>query len=968
MERQFKRIAIVNRGEPAMRLIHAVHELNREQGLGLETVVLYTDVDRTAVFAREADDAVCIGPAAFADDRGRLRSGYLDGARLERALLESRAEAAWAGWGVVADHPELAELCGRLGVVFIGPGPAVMRRLGDKTGAERLAEAAGVPVAPWSGGPAGGAPAATRARHIGVQVIADHYGTVWAAGVRECSVRRRHRRVLEESASAALTPGQDREVREAAVRLCQAAGYRGAGTVELLYDLERRTFSFVELSPGLDAWHPVTEVTTGLDLVKLQLHVARGGRLADGPPAPLGHAVEVRLSAEDPDNHFAPAPGVLDLLRIATGSGLRTGTGLVEGEVVPAELDPVIATLTAWGRDRGEALARLGRALAESAVVVRGGASDKAFLLELLEHPDLRAGTVEVGWLDRLTAAGRRAGGRHADVALVQAAVEAYDAELAAEQARFHAGAARGRPEVREDVGLATDFRHHGNAYRVTVGRVGPRAYQVRVDGHCADVEVERSGRFERWLSYRGGRWRVLSVLSGPDHLVEVEGVPHRISRDGDGLVPAPAPAVVVSVAVRPGDLVAAGDKLAVLEAMKMETTVTAPFGGRVKSVLASGNVQVDAGAPLLRIEAADDREPAAERIRFGEQAAPAAATPPGATPPAAPPAAAAPDGPLAGARRAVEGMHRQVLGFDIGPADAARLLDDYAAAVKELDPGERSLLRAEDEVLATFADVCSLFRPEPDPAEVEGEQVRSAERDLHAYLRFPERAAERLPAAFLDQLRRALRHYGTTPLDSGAVPAESLLLIYKAHRRVEWQLPAVAAILERRLRHRDVLGVAADPALRAVLDRLVTATRRRHQTVSDLASQVRYRYFEQPLLERARERVYQEVLDHLAKLDARPDARPDGPERERRMAALVACPQPLQHLLTSRFPQAGPSMRATMLEVLTRRFYRIRRLARVRSTVVDGHALVTAEYDHQGTRVHAVSAFAEHEIGRAHV
>jgi acetyl/propionyl-CoA carboxylase alpha subunit len=153
VERQFKRIAIVNRGEPAMRLIHVVRELNREQGLGLETVALYTDVDQGAMFVRQADDAVAIGPAAYIDDLGHPNTGYLDYRRLERALVGTRAEAAWVGWGFVAEHPEFAELCRRLGVIFIGPDPEVLRLLGDRIGARRLAEAAGVPVAPWSGGP-----------------------------------------------------------------------------------------------------------------------------------------------------------------------------------------------------------------------------------------------------------------------------------------------------------------------------------------------------------------------------------------------------------------------------------------------------------------------------------------------------------------------------------------------------------------------------------------------------------------------------------------------------------------------------------------------------------------------------------------------------------------------------------------------------------------------------------------------
>jgi acetyl/propionyl-CoA carboxylase alpha subunit len=226
VERQFDRIAIVDRGEAAMRLLHAVRELNRERGLRLETLALHTDADRDARFVREADDAVAIGPATSVDHR-----------RLERALVEGRAEAAWAGWGPLAGDPELAELCRRLGVAVIGPDPEALRRLAGEPDAGPLAEAAGVPAAPWSGGPVPGA------RRLEVQVLADHHGTVWALGVRDASIRRRQRTLLAESGGAARGARPDRERREAAVRLCLAAGYRDAGTVEFLYDPRRRAFA-----------------------------------------------------------------------------------------------------------------------------------------------------------------------------------------------------------------------------------------------------------------------------------------------------------------------------------------------------------------------------------------------------------------------------------------------------------------------------------------------------------------------------------------------------------------------------------------------------------------------------------------------------------------------------------------------------------------------------------------------------
>ncbi len=1002
MDLDFKRIAIVNRGEPAVRLIHAVRELNRERDLGLQTVALYTDLDRNAKFVREADDAVFLGPATYLDEQGHRRSGYLDHQRLARALVEARAEAAWVGWGFVAEQPAFAELCERLGVVFIGPPPEVMRRLGDKIGSKLLAESAGVPVAPWSGGPvatmeearahaarigyplmvkatAGGGGRGIRrvaaedglaaafqsardearlsfgdptvfmerlttgARHIEVQVIADHHGAVWPVGVRDCSVQRRYQKVVEESASTALTSEQEGEVREATARLCRAAGYSNAGTVEFLYDLERRAFSFMEVNARLQVEHPVTEVTTGLDLVKLQLQIARGERLAGAPPATVGHAIEVRLNAEDPDNDFGPGPGQLDLFRIAGGPGLRVETGVEEGDVIPAEFDSMIAKLIASGRDRGEALARLARALAESAVVIRGGTSNKAFLLELLEHPDLRAGAVDTGWLDRLTAGGAlRQAHRYADVAVLQAAVEVYEAELAAEQAQFLASAARGRPRLRRGVGVTADLRLGGDVYRVTTLRLGPTEYRLEVDGHRIDAVVERLGPFQRRLTCFGRRWQVLVMVDGHGQLVEVEGVPHRVVHDDGGLIRAPAPAVVVSLAVAPGDEVQAGDRLAVVEAMKMETAISAPFAGRVTRLLVTANTQVDAGAPLLQLKASGDgdRSAATERIRFSDHLAATGAD------------------PRERCGRALDGLRRQMLGYDLIPADAKSLLHTYQAASSELAADDEALLRGEEAVLDVFADVCSLFQPQPEPDGPDDEQVHSAQQDLHAFLRFLDTGPERLPSSFLDQLRRALRHYGVESLDRTPELESSLLRLYKAHRRAERQVDAVTAILERRLNQVGALTPAADPGQRELLDQLAAATRRIHQGISDLARQMRYRCFDQPLLERARERVYDEARAHLHALEQ--DA--DPPDLQDRLSALVACPQPLQHLLTSRFPAATMPLRLRMLEVLTGRYYRIRRLEGIRTAVVDGHPLATAAYGHEGARIHVVTAFAEQD------
>src|SRR5208337_2232589 len=388
MQHEFQRVAIINRGEAAIRFIHAAREFNQENGTSIRAIALFTEPDRHAMFVREADEAVFLGPALYTDPTtNHTKSTYLDYARLKEALATARADAVWVGWGFVAEHPEFVDLCSELGLVYIGPEADVMRRLGDKITSKQMAEQAEIPVTPWSGGPvetvddawhhaerlgypllvkatAGGGGRGIRridnadqlqkafqsarmdafkafgnptvfmeqvvqaARHIEVQIIADNYGTTWAVGVRDCTIQRRHQKIFEEAPSPALSPEQDRALRASAVRLSQLAGYRNAGTVEFLYEPVNERFSFMEMNTRLQVEHPVTERTTGLDLVKLQIHVARGGRLEGEPPCTIGHAIEVRLNAEDPENGFAPAPGAIERFRLATGPGVRIDTGV----------------------------------------------------------------------------------------------------------------------------------------------------------------------------------------------------------------------------------------------------------------------------------------------------------------------------------------------------------------------------------------------------------------------------------------------------------------------------------------------------------------------------------------------------------------------------------------------------------------------------------------------------------------
>jgi len=1002
VKRSFSRVAIVNRGEAALRFIHAALELNQE-GERLHTIALYTEPDRHALFVREAHEAFDLGPAVVEGGDGRRTTAYVDLPRLERALRETRAEAAWPGWGFVAEQPAFVELCERLGVTFIGPSPAAMRALGDKIASKRLAEGLGIPVVPWAGGPApteaeaarqagdlgfplmvkasaggggrgvreaetsGALPAALKAaraeawkvfaqatvflerrldgvRHVDVQVLADAWGGVWALPARDASLQRRHQKIVEESPAPGLPPSREAGMRQAAARLVRAAGYVGAAAVEFLYDPASEDFWFLEANTRLEVDHPVTEVLTGLDLVKLQVHVARGGRLPGDPPGATGHAIEVRLCAEDAEAGFAPAPGTVARLRLPGGPGLRVDAGVAEGDLVPAEFDSMIAKVIAHGRDREEALGRLARALAQTAVILRGGTTNKAFLLDLLDRGEVRAGRFDVRFLDRLVARGEQTSRRHAELALVRAALEAYEGEADAEKARFLSTATRGRPEVRSETSRTVELRHGDQAYEVGVRRLGVDRYRVEEGGQHVDVGVERLGsplrerrlQTSEWRLVCGGSsWRVLSLVQGRSHLVEVEGVPHTFTRDQQGLVTAPAPAIVVSVAVQPGDEVVAGQGLVVLEAMKMETSVYAPLAGRVREVRVVPNVQVGPGDLLVLLDPEPQRDEAPRGRRLHLDALGAAAA-----------------GPPAGWRQALEELRGLMLGFDV---EATGLREALGRPSLDSAGGE-AFARAASGVLDIFVDVCSLFRRQGEGEDEEWDEgsLLGTEEYLFTYLRKLDERGAGLPAAFVAKLRGALRHYGVLELSRSPELEESLYRLCKAHQREEQLVGPISLLLERFLDD-DGTALGAVPALPALLDRLIAATQSRHPGINDLARDVRFRLVERPLLERVRGKVFAEAERHLAAL-----AEGAGSEdRARHVAGLVQCPQPLAALLVGRYEAAGAGARAAVLEVLLRRFYRIRDLEDVRSLEVEGQAFTTAGYAHNGSRRHVLLTHA---------
>jgi acetyl-CoA carboxylase biotin carboxylase subunit len=443
----FKKILIANRGEIAVRVLRACHEM------GIAAVVVYSDVDRAALHVRMSDEAYPIGAPAAAES-------YLNIEKIIDVAKKSGAEAIHPGYGFLSENARFAQACADAGVKFIGPTPAAMEAMGSKTRARQAMERAGVPFVPGTsrglesieqaeevaeriGYPvmlkaaAGGggkgmrlvhAPdqlksaleaarseaersfgdsevyiekAIVNPRHIEMQVLADEHGNTVYLGERECSLQRRHQKVLEEAPSPVVDAEMRRRMGEVAVRVAEAARYTNAGTVEFLVD-QQRNFYFLEMNTRLQVEHPVTELITGLDLVHLQIRIAAGEKLPfqQKDVAIRGHAIECRIYAEDPDNNYFPSPGRITLLLQPSGPGIRRDSGMYEGWTVPMDYDPLLAKLIGYGTDREQAIARLTRALNE--YFVGGIKTNISLFRRILRDADFRAAKLDTGFLDRM--------------------------------------------------------------------------------------------------------------------------------------------------------------------------------------------------------------------------------------------------------------------------------------------------------------------------------------------------------------------------------------------------------------------------------------------------------------------------------------------------------------------------------------------------------------------------------------
>jgi 3-methylcrotonyl-CoA carboxylase alpha subunit len=662
----FGKILIANRGEIACRVMRSAGRL------GIRTVAVYSDADRDALHVKLAHEARRIGPAP-------ARESYLNAEAVIAAARETGAEAIHPGYGFLSENEAFARACAAAGVVFIGPTPEAIAAMGDKSAAKTLMEKARVPLVPGYHGEnqdagfllgraeaigfpvlikasAGGGGKGMRIvrrgaefeaalascrreaqsafgddrvlierylerpRHIEIQVFGDAHGNCVHLFERDCSVQRRHQKVLEEAPAPGMTVERRHEMGEAAVAAARAIKYRGAGTVEFIAEQDGR-FYFMEMNTRLQVEHPVTEMITGLDLVEWQLRVAAGERLprAQDELEIRGHAIEARLYAEDPARDFLPATGRLaHLVFPAASDSVRIDTGVASGATITPHYDPMIAKLIVWGEDRGAALARLRAALA--ACEVAGVATNVEFLGRLAASGAFARAELDTGLIERCRdeLLPPRAPARPESLAAVALAELLLEQDAARERARSSGDPHSPWNEV--DGWRMNEDSHHDFVftegevqYPVTV-RFLAAGQRALIAGHEYALEGERLEADLLLVRLDGRAFKVRALREAQDwHLFGDAGYRRFALRDelhgldvdaGGGSLAAPMPGKIIAVMVEPGQKVDKGAPLVILEAMKMEHTIAAPADGVVKEVHYAPGEQVLEGAELIAFEA----------------------------------------------------------------------------------------------------------------------------------------------------------------------------------------------------------------------------------------------------------------------------------------------------------------------------------------------------------------------------
>lgn len=625
-------ILIANRGEIAVRIIRAC------RAMGIRSVAVYSEADREATHVQLADEAVLIGPAA-------ARESYLNIASILEAARLSAADAIHPGYGFLAENADFAAACEKAGITFIGPRSEVIRAMGSKAGARKLAEEAGVPVLPGgseaefasiglpllikasAGGGGRGmrivrspgefveAMAAARgeaerafgdgtllvekyverARHVEIQIFGDHHGNLMHLYERDCSIQRRHQKILEESPSPAVTTEIRERMAAAALALARKIGYTSAGTVEFLL-APSGEFYFIEVNTRIQVEHPVTEMITGVDLIRLQIEIAQGGKLPPVPPM-NGHAIEARLYAEDPDRGFVPSTGKLHVWAPPRGiSGLRVDSGVEQGAEIGMHYDPLLAKVIAHAGSREAALNKLTYAL--ESFFVLGPITNREFLIDVLEHQDFRAGKAHTE--TRIESSSGSEKQKFADEVAVAVAAAYIEQREHAERQILPSIPVRFRNNPYPGPGVKLS--------------IGDREYQARAN---PEIKVLATGRDHVDALVKGVRYRFAVGIEGDECYVTSNLVQRKITRltryprrHGGGVqesANSPMPGQVLRILVSEGQKVKPGDALMALEAMKMEQTIKAHMEGVVRAILVKPGEMVAPGQMLVEIQSTEE-------------------------------------------------------------------------------------------------------------------------------------------------------------------------------------------------------------------------------------------------------------------------------------------------------------------------------------------------------------------------
>lgn len=990
-------VGIVNRGEAAMRCIRAVKSLRVQEGSEIKVLALYTDVDSDAPFVRHADLALRLKV------KTTPVAAYLDHDLLIATLKRGGADAVWPGWGFVAEHAEFADRVEREGMRFLGPSGDTMRRLGDKIASKLLAESVHVPVTAWSQGcvesedaavhwgakigyplvvkaSAGGGGRGIRmveseaglldafrsarsearnafgddrlfmekkvsgGRHIEVQVAADRRGNVIALGCRDCSVQRRHQKVIEEAPPAGLTDAQLRDLQECAVRLAQHVGYSGVGTVEFL--VTPTEFFFLEMNPRLQVEHGITEEITGIDIVQLQLKIGRGERLPeDLPPVALTSesvAIEARVCAENPDAGFLPAPGKIVRFDPALGPRIRIDTGVVSGSTVPAAFDSLIAKVISVGDSREEAIGRLSSALRDFDLVIEGGATNKGYLLELLDAADYRRGGVDTGWLDRWNET-RAPQAEFAAEALAVAAMLAYQDDRHAYRLNFFSDPSGVSPtKAPPSTGQQIDLSYGGEQYRLEVFAIGSWRYRVYLDDVMLTATLLDEGKHAARILIGEKQLRVVYDLGDAGVRVEVEGCAHYFGRQTAGQVRASAPSMMVAVHVKVGDVVQTGQPLGLLEAMKMEIGFDAPVSGVVTEVRVQKGQQIAAGDVLLVIEPAQDKqdaEAARKRLQFEPERDPLSTL---FDVDAATGELVAPD--LKAAERAetpkrrmaidatCEEVRRLVLGYDANPKRVEQLAAFLEAPLPdELSKTFRLELAEIRTGLLQFADIEQLFLRGPRVL-VSGELGMSNNAGLRFFVRRMRAEGTGIDDDILAMIRSAIQHYGVLDLAYGERIERALLRLFASQQNPSLRHRIVVALL-RRVMSLAASGVdlSQDQDLASALSRIAEMRGLVPNDLADLAIDAQYMIFEEPEIEQYASGVTDRLERWLAVSENDPTAPPEEVLRE-----LAVSPPRIFRRVESWLSEADFVHRTIALAAHLWRFYAPLKVSEVRSRLVE--------------------------------